>query len=616
MVKNLAQLLVYLLDRGKRWQQVHLSPLRRHCLLCDQDISREPIYRRYRVCPYCRFHYSLTARDRIELLADEGSFRETNHSIVSLDPLSFSSRRGGSYKKRLSSDQRRTGLTEAVVTGRCKIDGEKAAIAVLDFGFMGGSMGSVVGEKVALAFELARKKSLPLITIVTGGGVRIQEGVLSLMQMAKTVAAANRMQEEGVPFIAVLANPATGEAYASFANLADIIIAEPRALMGLVPIRTLQELSQRPLPLDAHTAEAHLRDGLVDMLVDREHLHHTLATLLSAVKPERDHPLDKSKAKKITLAAPEGPEDGETIRLARHPLRPAARDYIDDIFYDFIELHGDRINTDDTAIVGGLGFIEGESVMVVAQQRPVGSAGNGNNHMFPEGFRKAQRLMRLAAKFGLPLVTLIDTRGAYPGLEAEEQGIGNSIATTLSLMADLGAPIVSVIIGEAGSEGALALGVADRILMLENAMFSPISPERAASRLYGDTARVQEAVQVLKLTSQDCLHLGIVDSVVPEPAGGAHTDPKTSARYLKMALIRELGYLVGRSTKKLTKERRKKFRKMGEFSTYFQEALRQEIALLQSVVVKGIRRRRRPAKKGSVKEDGAAEAHVGTGEDD
>ena len=177
---------------------------------------------------------------------DEGSFNETRRNLVSLDPLAFSSRT--SYRKNLSQDQRRTGLTDAVVTGQCTIGGHKVKLIVLDFGFMGGSMGSVVGEKVALAFEAAAKQERPVVAVITGGGVRVQEGVLSLMQMAKTVTTANRLGDKGLPFIAVLANPATGQAYASFANLADIIIAEPGSLIGLVPIKTLKEASENLYP--------------------------------------------------------------------------------------------------------------------------------------------------------------------------------------------------------------------------------------------------------------------------------------------------------------------------------------------------------------------------------
>ena len=267
-MRNLANFLVHLFGREGEQERITFSKVYDRCLLCEQPISDSTTYLTFRVCPYCRFHYTLSARERIELLADKGTFKESQKYLSSVAPLSFSGK--GSYRKAISEDQERTGLTEAAVTGRCKVDGIETMMVVLDFGFMGGSMGSVVGEKVATALETAARRDLPMIALVTGGGARVQEGVLALMQMAKTVTAANRLREKELPFIVVLANPSTGQAYASFANLADIIIAEPGSLIGLSPLRTLREVSKTPLPLDAHTAEAHLGHGLLDSVVDRE----------------------------------------------------------------------------------------------------------------------------------------------------------------------------------------------------------------------------------------------------------------------------------------------------------------------------------------------------------
>lgn len=588
MVKNLAGFLVHLLTERKRgWRQSYISPVRDSCLVCEQQIADAPLYQKYRVCPYCRFHYSITARERIELLADEGSFKETNRSIVSLDPLSFSSR--APYRHGLSRDQKRTGLTEAAVTGQCTIGGNKVVIVLLDAGFMGGSMGSVVGEKVALAFELAASKELPIVAVVTGGGVRLQEGVLSLMQMAKTITAAKRLEKKRMPFIAVLGNPATGQAYASFANMADLILAEPGSLLGLVPIRTLREATKKPLPLDAHTAEAHLRHGLLDMVVDREELKDHLTAVLNVLNPNSEGARPKRKAKKTRLESRAKPAAWEAVQLARHAERPTAMDYIRRILTGFIELHGDRVSRDDRTIVGGPGFLGKMKVVVIGQQRERGEEKRGRGHIYPEGFRKAQRLMRLAAKFKLPLITLIDTPGAHASLEAEEQGIGNAIASTLSLMAELPTPIVSVIVGEGGSEAALAMGMADRILMLENAIYTPISPERAAERLYRDASKAKELAEALKLTAQDCKELGLIDAIVPEPEGGAHADHDEAARLLKTALLHELPELVKMSPRKLVKNRYKKFRRMGEYSTYFKEAVKREVALLQHIVLRGVK---------------------------
>ena len=206
-MRNLANFLVHLFGRSGDQGHSYLSPLHDRCLLCEEPISESQAYLTYRVCPYCRFHYTLSARERVELLVDKGSFKESHKYLSSVAPLSFSRR--GTYHKLLTQDQNRTGLTEAAVTGRCKIDGTEIVLVVLDFGFMGGSMGSVVGEKVATALETAARREVPLVALVTGGGTRVQEGVLSLMQMAKTVAAANRLLEKSVPFIVVLANPST-----------------------------------------------------------------------------------------------------------------------------------------------------------------------------------------------------------------------------------------------------------------------------------------------------------------------------------------------------------------------------------------------------------------------
>ena len=585
-MRNLSEYLVHLLRRGTTLDRSYLSVLRDHCLVCEEVIREAPLYRKYRLCPYCRFHYSLTARERIELLVNKGSFRETNRSIASLYPLSFSNR--GSYTNRLSQAQTRTGLTEAVVTGGCTIADSHAMMVVLDFGFMGGSMSSVVGEKVALAFESAAKREYPLVALVSGGGARIQEGVLSLMQMAKTVTAANRLRQKQLPFIVVLSNPATGQAYASFANLADLIFAEPGSLIGLAPMRTLKEASRRPIPLDAHTAEAHLDHGLLDNVVDREGLKGKLSVVLDILGPQRSSRTDSKRSVKLTApanGADTGAEAEQAMEIVKHPERPSSLTYIHSVVEGFIELKGDRVSGDDRSIVGGLGYLNGERVVIIGQEREMCDAG-ALYHTYPEGFRKARRLIGLAARFKLPVVTLIDTQGAHPGLESEEQGVGNAIATTLSLMAEVPIPIISVIIGEGGSEGALALGIADTVLMQQYAIYSPISPGQTASRLYRNHSGRREDAQVPLLTAQDCKELGIIDEIVPEPEGGAHNSPSEAAQQLQLALARQFAALAKVSSKKLVKNRYKKFRNMGEYTTHSKAAVRREVSLLGHIVLK------------------------------
>ena len=586
MVRNLTGLLGSVVKRDRDGGQAITT--RETCLVCDADLTDSPLYADYRVCHLCRFHYSMTARERIASLADSGTFRETNRSIISLDPLSFSSR--VSYKDRLFRDQRRTGLTEAVVTGACTVGGSPVMLVVLDFGFMGGTMGCVVGEKVALALEYSAKKGLPTVAVVTSGGARIQEGVLSLMQMAKTTVAATQTTAKGLPFISVLANPATGQAYASFANLADIVLAEPGAIIGYSPLRVFREGRNRGVGTESHTAETHLQHGLLDAVVDRTQLRDLLAVLVDLLG---------SRYRLTSVRRAQRPEIRQepviawsSVQIARHESRPSSIDFIAGIFSNFVELHGDRSYGDDPAVVCGLGHLGGQTVMVIGEERgprnPEGGPHEGR--ISPEGFRKAQRALGLASKFGVPVITLIDTPGPNAGVEAEHRGLGNAIAATMARMAALDVPSISVVVGEAGAAGALALGVADRVLMLENATYSAVTPEDAAELIYQDDARAAEAAESLRLTARDCRELGIVDMVVPEPPGGAHTNPEEAARQLQRVLLEQLTELQSKSGRRLVRDRYKKFRNIGEYSSHFRAAITREANALQGLVTTGVKR--------------------------
>ena len=579
-MRNLANFLVHLFNRDGEAERTYLSVVHDRCLFCEEPISDSPSYLTYRVCPFCRFHYTVTARERIELLVDKETFKENYKYVKTVEPLSFSRR--NRYRKFLEQDQNRTGLTEAAVAGKCRIGDVETMLIVLDFGFMGGTMGSVVGEKVSMAFENAARRGIPAVAVVSGGGVRIQEGVLSLMQMAKTVTAANRLRDEEVPFIVVLANPSTGQAYASFANLADVILAEPGSLIGLSPLRILREVSKMPLPLDAHTAEAHVGHGLLDNVVDRENLQPRIASILQILTAQKQ---GKSNHKNLLKSEPEEcdeVEPWEAMTAARNSERPQASSYFRSILDPFIELRGDRLNSDDRSVVTGIGFMDGLAVAVIGQQRRTLAEGE-RYHVFPDGLRKAQRLIDLASRFKLPLVTLIDTQGADPGLEAEEQGIGNAIARTLSSMLTVPTPMVSVVIGEGGSEGALALGLSDRILMQQFAIYSPISVNHTLGAAHHDHMLDREAAEALMLTAHDCLELGIADEVVPEPDGGSHVDPHEASAVLQTAILANLYQLSKMSEGKLLKRRYKKFRRMGEGSGHSQEAMNREVNLLMSI---------------------------------
>jgi acetyl-CoA carboxylase carboxyl transferase subunit alpha len=260
----------------------------------------------------------------------------------------------------------------------------------------------------------------------------------------------------------------------------------------------------------------------------------------------------------------------QRVQLARHPKRPHSLDYIQRLITGFQEIHGDRAYADDPAIVGGMGFFEGNPIVVVGQQKGRDTKQKLYRNFGmpkPEGYRKALRIMRMAAKFGRPVLTLLDTPGAYPGIDAEERGQAEAIAVNLREMSRLPTPIVVICIGEGGSGGALALGVGDRVYMLENAVYSVISPESCAAIIYRDSAKGELAASALKLTAQDLLRLGLIDSIVPEPPEGAQADPDSAARLLRETLRGALEELRPLPPAELLEQRYSKFRKMGSFFT-------------------------------------------------
>ncbi len=272
-------------------------------------------------------------------------------------------------------------------------------------------------------------------------------------------------------------------------------------------------------------------------------------------------------------AKPPSNPSWDRVQLARHPKRPHALDYIQRLFPEFHELHGDRRYADDRAIVGGMARFEDQPLMVIGQQKGRDTKQKVLRNWGmprPEGYRKALRLMELAAKFSRPILTLVDTPGAYPGIDAEERGQAEAIAFNLREMSRLGVPVIVIVIGEGGSGGALGLAVGNRIFMLENAVYSVISPESCAAIIYRDSGRAAEAAAALKMTAQDMLKLGLVDAIIPEPGEGAHTDADAAAEFVRAALRQSLAELSIATPSALMAERYRKFREMGAF---FQEGV-------------------------------------------
>jgi acetyl-CoA carboxylase carboxyl transferase alpha subunit/acetyl-CoA carboxylase carboxyl transferase beta subunit len=546
------------------------------CPSCGLEHPPEALEQRLYICANCGRYLAMPSPARIRMLADPRTFRELDRGLISVDPLQFIDRKP--YRERLIEARRQTGLREAVTTGVCRIGGRPAVLVVFDFEFLGGTMGSVVGEKVANAFEHAMRRRLPVVSVAATGGARMQEGMLSLMQMAKVAAAAARHDSRGLPFISILTDPTFGGVTASFASLGDILLAEPGAQIGFVGPRVIEQTTGAALPPDSHRAERLFGAGMLDLVVSRENLRSAVAHLLThlSAAPGPGGRLDQLPA----LPEHSGLAAWDEVRLARHVGRPTTADYIAGMTTGFVELHGDRQGGDDPAIVAGLAELDGRTVMLVGHERgstPEAQAARRRGMAGPEGYRKAMRVMRLAAKFRIPVVTLIDTPGADPSYESEHRGIAQALASTLAAMAELPTPTVAVIIGEGGSGGALALGVADRVLMLEHAIYSVISPEGAAAILYRDAGKAETLSGALKITAHDLRRLGVIDAVVPEPEGGAHLDHAATVAAVRQyvgASLRQLGRLPRH---RLLDRRYAKYRHIGRTGVYWREIVRTEM---------------------------------------
>ncbi|WP_248958502.1 acetyl-CoA carboxylase carboxyltransferase subunit alpha [Sphaerisporangium perillae] len=540
------------------------------CPGCQGPVFGEHHRRNLRVCPGCGHHDRLGARERLEQLFDPGSPSTLAAAPTLVDPLEFTDTRP--YLARLEQTRRGTGLEEAVVCASASVDGHPVVAAVMDFAFMGGSLGCAVGERITAAAEHALENRIPLLIVAASGGARMQEGALALMQMAKTAQALADLDDAGLLTVSLVTDPTYGGVAASYATLADVIVAEAGAHMGFAGPRVIAGTLGQTLPEGFQTAETLLAGGLVDGVRRRAELRPALAHLLSAAAWARDGrtvPAAWGEAAPHLVRDPrELPEQDawQTVALARDPGRPTTLDYACYLLEDFQELHGDRMSGDCPAIVGGIGRLGGVPVMLVGHQkghdtRELVARGFGMGS--PAGFRKAARLMRLAAKLGLPIVTLVDTPGACAGVEAEVGGQAHAIAENLRLMARLPVPVVAVVTGEGGSGGALALAVADRVLALGNAVYSVISPEGCAAILWRDAAAAPRAAAALRIGARDLLGQGVLDAVVPEPDGGAHRDPALTARLVGQALTATLHELSRQAPAELVSARRRRFRRFG-----------------------------------------------------
>lgn len=535
--------------------------LMRKCNKCGAAIIAEDVKNGYYICPKCGGYFRVHAYRRVEMIADEGSFEEWDKEMEFVNPLDFKG-----YEEKVAGLKERTHLNEAVVTGKASINGSPVVLGICDGRFMMASMGHIVGEKIARAVERATEERLPVIIFTCSGGARMQEGIVSLMQMAKTSAALKRHSDAELLYITVLTDPTTGGVTASFGMLGDIILAEPKALIGFAGPRVIEQTIGQKLPKGFQRAEFLLEHGFVDRIIEREEMKDVLGQILKMHSEKGFADTDVKAAHKMNAGFAKTEKSlsaWDRVQISRKKNRPVGTDYIEALFDDFMEFHGDRYFKDDHAIVGGIAHFHGMPVTVIAQAKGKTTKENLDRNFSmpsPDGYRKALRLMKQAEKFGRPVICFVDTPGAFCGLEAEERGQGEAIARNLYELSGLKVPVLSVVIGEGGSGGALAMAVADEVWILENAIYSVLSPEGFASILWKDSKRAAEAAEVMKLTADDLKRLGVVEQVITEPEEFTAETMDPVAMELEVQIMDFLEKYTVMDPESLTGRRYKRFR--------------------------------------------------------
>lgn len=542
------------------------------CPKCGEVVYRDDVKAHGYVCPKCEGYFRIGTRTRIRMVADTGTFQEWFTDLETENPLEYPG-----YEEKIADLQEKTKLHEAVTVGKCMVNGLETVLGVCDARFLMGSMGYVVGEKITRAFERATEEKLPVVLFTSSGGARMQEGIVSLMQMAKTPAAIRKHSEAGLFYLPVLTDPTTGGVTASFAMLGDVILAEPGALIGFAGPRVIAQTIGQKLPEGFQRAEFLVEKGIIDGVVERQELKETVWKLLNIHQDALQyiHYGDTQNVENLPeIRNSRGKAAGcdkkeltawERVEISRSKERPTTLSYVQQVFDDFLELHGDRAFRDDGAVIGGIAMFGGQPVTVIGQQKGKNVKENIYRNFgmaSPEGYRKALRLMKQAEKFGRPVVTFVDTPGAACGIEAEERGQGEAIARNLLEMSGIQTPMVSILIGEGGSGGALGLAVTDEVWMMENATYSILSPEGFASILWKDGKRAKEASEVMKITAKDLKKLQIIEKVIREPEPANEENLPEIAEEIREDLDGFLRKSCQKTREQIVEERYERFRRM------------------------------------------------------
>ncbi len=553
-------------DMEKQSQAKEIFLIR--CPKCGKLVDRERVVKRKYACYECGGYFRVKVPNRIKMVADPHTFEPWFTDMPVHNPLAYEG-----YEEKLAEAAEKTGLDEAVTVGRCKVFGEEIVLGICDSRFLMASMGRTVGEKITAAIEKAIECRLPVFMFCCSGGARMQEGIISLMQMAKTSAAIRKLGEAGLLYCTVLTDPTTGGVTASFAMLGDVIMAEPGALIGFAGPRVIKQTIGQELPEGFQTAEFLVEHGIIDGIVKRENLKKTIYFLVkthqckekqyAAFTSGMDSHFVLNEILKEQSWKVKPKNAWEKVKAVRKVQRPSALDYMEHIFDYFVEAHGDRTFRDDPAIVGGIAFLDGQPVTVIADHKGknILECQKRNFGMpLPEGYRKALRLMKQAEKFHRPVVSFVNTSGAFCGIEAEERGQGEAIARNLLEMSALKVPVLCIFIGEGGSGGALATAVGNEVWMLENATYSILSPEGFASILWKDSSRAKEASEVMHITAQDLKRLHVIEKIIPEFGGADDTTTAAIGGYLKDQIKEFLERYQGMTGEEIAQQRYERFR--------------------------------------------------------
>lgn len=573
---NLYNKLEAKLKEDKKEEPVQAEPVKEpdmnliKCPKCGKMVERDRVVKKKYICYECGGYFRVKTNNRIRMVADPKTFEPWFEDMEVSNPLDYEG-----YEDKLATAREKTGLKEAVTVGRCKVFGEDIVLGICDSRFMMASMGHVVGEKITCAIERATALNLPVFIFCCSGGARMQEGIVSLMQMEKTSAAIRKHGDAGLLYCSILTDPTTGGVTASFAMLGDVIMAEPGALVGFAGPRVIKQTIGQELPEGFQTSEFLVEHGIIDGIVKRENLKKTIYFLIKThqcngkktyadYRPNEEFHFKLSETLKEQSWFSTPRSAWEKVKAVRQVERPSASEYISHIFDFFVESHGDRAFSDDKAMIGGLAFLDGQPVTIIADEKgkDFKECQERNFGMpMPEGYRKALRLMKQAEKFNRPVISFVNTSGAFCGIEAEERGQGEAIARNLMEMSSLKVPVLCLMIGEGGSGGALATAVGNEVWMMENATYSILSPEGFASILWKDANRAKEASEVMNITAQDLKRLGVIEEIIPEFGGADHKTTEAIAGYMKEHIKDFLRKYDGMSGEQIAEERYQRFRK-------------------------------------------------------